>query len=551
MRLFDGNKKRNRTCLDGMWEFRLDGEEKWRKTSVPSCWNNELGLLSYEGVCEYRRYFYTEGGTLRFCFDGVMTKAEVFLDGEKLGEHYGGFCEFSFLKREVCAGEHLLSVRVDNTFDEHSIPRAFVDWWHYGGITRSVFVERLQGVSIAYARTEYELTEEGAKVCERVELVNAENAPMEDSIELTIEGEKVRKSVRLLPCEEKEIELCLTVKNPRLWDVGNPQLYLVQVESSTDGVTSRTGFRRVEVKKDGVYLNGKRCELRGVNRHEDHPEWGMAFPVGLMKRDLDILRSAGVNAVRGSHYPQSHAFIDYCDELGILFWSEIPIWGCGFTVEGLADTITVERGLDMHREMTRYYYDHPSIVFWGMHNEIRSDTEEGRKMSALYYEFLKKNGGNRIVTYATNKPFDDICFAYCDIISINHYAGWYGGAVETWSDDLKKMHAYIKDCGQSHKPIILSEFGAAALYGCRDCEGTRWSEEFQARLLGHCLNLFHADPAICGSFVWQFSDIRSASEINRARSFNNKGIVNEYRKPKLAYFTVKERYLAFQQEEIP
>ena len=549
MRTFDGHEKRRRICLDGAWKFRTEGETAFRRTFVPSCWNNELGLLSYEGVCIYERTFYCEGGTIRLCFAGVTTEAEVFFDGERLGEHYGGFCEFSFIKRGVPAGEHTLTVRVDNSFDENSIPQARVDWWHYGGITRSVFVEILEGLCVTYARTEYELKDARASVTEKIEVYNAAEETVEDSVNFTLGAISAQTKIRLAAGEIREIELTGVIMNPRLWDLDDAYLYQGSVETSTDGLLVRTGFRTVEVKRDGVYLNGKRRELRGVNRHEEHPEWGTAFPTGLMKRDLDILTAAGVNAVRGSHYPQSHAFIDLCDEAGVLFWSEIPVWGCGFSVETLGNPVVLERGLQMHREMVRYYYDHPSIIIWGMHNEIRSESEEGQAMSKAYYEYLKANGGNRLVTYASNRPFDDKSFAYCDLICINHYSGWYGSSIDGWVDDIRRMHEYIESCGQSDKPVVISEFGAAALYGFRDVESTRWTEEYQAELLGKCLELFHADPQICGSFVWQFADIRSDMDINRARSFNNKGIVNEYRKPKLAYFKVKEKYLAFKAEE--
>ena len=118
----------------------------------------------------------------------------------------------------------------------------------------------------------------------------------------------------------------------------------------------------------------------------------------------------GCNAIRGSHYPNSKEFVDYLDMHGILFWSEIPIWGGGFSEEALADPIAIERGLDMHREMLKHYYNHPCIIMWGMHNEILTNTKPGLDISNCYYNYLKKNGENRLVVYATNIPMDDICF---------------------------------------------------------------------------------------------------------------------------------------------
>ena len=309
----------------------------------------------------------------------------------------------------------------------------------------------------------------------------------------------------------------------------------------------RTGLRKVEIVGQQVWLNGKPVEICGVNRHEEHPDWGFAFPEGLMKRDIDIIRRMNANAIRGSHYPNSRVFVDLLDANGLLFWSEIPIWGCGFEPETLANPVVLERGLDMHREMVRHYYNHPSIIIWGMHNEIPSQTQPAWEMSRLYYSFLKENGGNRIVTYASNHAENDMCMEFCDLICINQYDGWYGGSIQSWGDFLERFRERRKQLGIEHKPVIMSEFGAAAVYGHHTFDDLKWTEEYQADLLTHCLNTFHDDPMVAGSFVWQFSDIRTCAEmgLNRARSFNNKGLVNEYRRPKQAYHAVRKAYESF------
>lgn len=317
------------------------------------------------------------------------------------------------------------------------------------------------------------------------------------------------------------------------------------LSTTTDDLTDRIGFRKTEVRPDGIYINGRRREIRGVNRHEEHPEWGFAFPAGLMRRDLDIIADMGCNAIRGSHYPNSRMFVDLCDERGLLFRSEIPIWGCGFEPETLGREKVLNRGLQMHREAVRHYYNHPSVIIWGMHNEIYSDSEQGYAMSELYYGFLKENGGDRIVTYASRLPMTDICFKFCDVICLNIYKGWYEGEPESWEGFLEEFRRHRHELGFDGKPVIMAEFGAAAVYGYSTFDNVRWTEEYQARLLAHCLELFRSDPMICGAYIWQFADIRSQNQLNRARGFNNKGVVNEYRKPKLAYYAVKEKYTRF------
>ena len=270
-----------------------------------------------------------------------------------------------------------------------------------------------------------------------------------------------------------------------------------------------------------------------------------------MRRDIDIIADMGANTVRGSHYPNHPVFVDMLDERGIMFWSEIPVWGGGFSEECLADPTVLARGEAMHAEMVKYYYNHPSIVIWGMHNEIKSDTEAGKEMSRRYYSLLKSTGGNRLVTFATNHALTDISLEYCDLISINQYNGWYQGPMETWSDFLDKFRARRDALGLSHKPVIMSEFGAASVWGHHSFDDVRWSEEYHARLIRHCLELFHADPMVVGSYIWQFADIRTCLEmgLNRARCYNNKGLVNEHRNPKAAYFTARELYRKFAAEK--
>ena len=566
-RLFEEHKKRRVINLDGIWSFKIDpnaeGEEKHYFdrletdgiAAVPSMWNIEKGLLEYEGCAWYQRDFYTEGGTIKLSFDGVMTKADVWLDGSYVGSHYGGFSHFEFILNEVAAGDHRLTVRADNRFDAQSIPQNWVDWYHYGGITRSVSAELLRGVCILTNKIEYTLCDgmTSAQYNFVNTLYNAEDFDVTTTLEYTLGGEAVYSTEVTLAARETKtfITPTLALNNVRLWSCESPTLYDILITTGTDDLYDRTGFRLVEVKDNKILLNGKEIELRGVNRHEEHPEFGFAFPQSLMKRDIDIIVDMGCNTIRGSHYPNSKLFLDMLDKYGILFWSEIPIWGCGFSEAALADEVVLSRGLEMHREMVEQYYNHPSIIFWGMHNEIHSETQAGYEMSKLYYNFLKENGGNRIVTYASNTPMNDICFEFCDVISLNMYYGWYGGVKEDWDRFLRRFRERRDSLGFSNKPVIMSEFGCAALYGNHTFENIPWSEEYQAELLSYAINAFHKDDMMVGFYVWQYCDMRTCKPagINRARGFNNKGIVNEYRKPKAAYFALSKLYHDFIEEE--
>ena len=566
-RLFAEHARRRVTSLSGEWQFCTDpqdvGEAQgWQNgltdgktVIVPSVWNNELGHMCYDGAGWYEKKFYTEGGTLRFEFESVMTKADVWLDGNKIGEHYGAFSQFEFIVNDVSAGEHTLVVRADSRFDSQSIPQKKVDWYNYGGIARDVQVDILCGISILSNRVKYTLSDDlkNASVSSELELYNAEDTRVSSGVSVRVGENEIYVGIVTLEPHEKRtvVTTPYEMKGVSLWSIEAPTLYTVTAQTDTDDLIDKIGFRRIEVKDMKICLNGKAVDFYGVNRHEEHPDWGFAFPPKLMKRDIDLVLDLGCNTIRGSHYPQSRMLLDMLDERGVLFWSEIPIWGGGFPDTVLTDPAVVERGLMMHREMTKYYYNHPSIVIWGMHNEIYTPYPCVEEITKSYAAHLKADGGNRLVTHAAAFPFENDSFEYDDIICINMYKGWYTGDFSEWDKFVSDFDEHRRKIGQDNKPVIMSEFGAGAIYGYHDhFNRVRWSEEYQSDLLKYCLELFHKTDYIVGYYIWQFCNIRTSPvmNINRVRCFNNKGIVDEYRNPKLAYFTVKELNKKFKEE---
>jgi len=560
LRAFDEHKKRRSTSLDGEWYFITDeknnGEklgyhtsipEEAKRTYVPSVWNTSLGLLEYCGAAWYFRKFYFEGGNARLHFGSVMTTATVWIDGIIHGSHYGGFTSFDIDLIGLSEGEHMLAVRADNSFDGAGLPEKNVDWYHYGGIPRSVELQEMNGICVMYSHAYYELstTENIADIRFKVKLKNFGEAT-KSNITVKINGTLlIIQPVTLSAGEEKEVEtVSVKLDNISPWSPESPTLYTVDTESETDGIRDRIGFRNIRVENGKIYLNGNELTVKGVCRHEEHPDFGFAFPAALMERDIDIIKNMNANAIRGSHYPNSKYFVDLLDERGLLFWSEIPIWGVGYTAEMLGIPLFVERAHKMILEMAEQYHNHPSVIIWGIHNEIPSNSENAKSLSRILYTALKERNDGRIITYACNHPFDDICMDYCDIICLNQYHGWYGGDIESWAKHIEDFKARRAALGMTEKPIIYSEFGAAAIYGHHTFDDIKWTEEYQARLIGHAMRLFMSDEAISGCFVWQYCDIRTCEEmgLNRARGFNNKGLVNEYRRPKMAYNTVKHVY---------
>lgn len=554
-RLFETHRLRRHRYLDGQWQFMTDPEdrgktERWFESFpagadrhfVPSCWNNELGLYHYEGVAWYRTTFRSDAANLRLVFHGVNTEADVYLDGRHLGYHYGGFMKFGFTVRGVRQGEHTLTVRVDNRHNAvDTIPLARVDWFHYGGIIRSVEVMELADLWQRECRIDYTLT--GADQADLTVEAVAENlSDGAATAAFTIfADDKIlhQREVTLAPGENRLRVEGLKLDGIERWDLDHPRLYEIRLVLGQDDLAERIGFREVRAEKGRILLNGRPVFLKGVNRHEDHPDWGFAFPQKLMKKDLEIIRKLGCNTIRCSHYPNSEAFLDLCDAEGMLLWEEIPMWG--FPEEALKNQLVLERGLAFHRAMVERDRHHPCIILWGLHNEIDTTCEAGYEITEAFAHAVRALDPTRLITYASDKDLADRCFSFADVISVNRYFGWYRGTYRDWPAHLDALRAKLRQEGLADRPLVVSEFGAAGIYGDTGFESRKWSEQYQRELLEYAIKLFAGDPGIAGFYIWQFCDIRSAQEMegNRARSFNNKGVVDEYRRPKLAYWELE------------
>lgn len=563
IRTFKQHRLRRTEFLNGLWDFVFDKDnvgkgEGWYKSfpadhdqvPVPACWNNELGKFDYEGVAWYRTRVNLEAdGHLRLICHAVLGHADVYWDGVHLGYHYGGYTPFSFIIDHAKAGEHELIIRTDSTLERNTIPTHAVDWYHYGGIIRPVELQQLADISIKSMRITYEMTgEKSADVQISLTLRSLGDTAVKVPVTLYRDGDSFYdKQVQVPARQEIELNIKQTWTDLERWNPDNPVLYLIRAVTGQDDLIDRIGFRTIETKNKKILLNGKELYLQGVNRHEEHPEWGFAFPNKLMTKDLDIIQQMGCNTVRGSHYPQSEYWLDLMDERGLVFWSEIPIWGAALPAEDTDDPLFVERALTMMDEMIERDYHHPSIIFWSVHNEIDTSSQQAYDLSVKLVDLVRSKDKSRLVTYATNHPMDDICFSLFDVIGINYYGGWYFGHLN-FDEMLEAFHKRCEEYGVEDTPVLMTEFGGAGIYGDTGWEPRLFSEDYQARLLGESLKLFRSDSKISGTYVWQFADTRADLQSHRwyfrdrARSFNNKGIVNEYRKPKLAYRVVKAIY---------
>ncbi len=555
-RIFKEHYKRKTELLNGDWKFAPDKEdigkeaewfkafpEDFRFVNVPSCWNLELDLADHFGVSWYSKDFYTEACFLELEFGAVSGLCEVYLDGEYLGEHYGGFTAFKFTKM-VESGIHTVTLRVDASSNTtNTIPLQEVDWYHYGGIIRSVVINKYNAPYISNYRVSYELysTCASAKVIYTCEITNPFDEKYETKLKISLDGNSViEKDFTIGAGHSYSFLGTASVKDVELWDVGAPRLYEVRFETEDDDMIDNIGFRKIETRGKEIFLNGKKITFKGVNRHEEHPDWGFAVPANITKRDVDIIKDLNCNIIRGSHYPQSKTLLDYLDREGILFWSEIPMWG--YPPKALADPLTLERGLTMHTEMIEQYYHHPSIVIWGLHNEIYTESPEAYDLTKAFSQFVRESDPTRLVTFATCRFDKDICLEFVDFVALNYYMGWYTGSLNDWEGFIKGVRQKMIDKGVGDKPVVMSEFGCAAIAGYDDFGHNKWTMQYQSDFIETVIRHAFAEDGFCGTFVWQFADIVSDININRARGFNNKGLLSEHRRPKTSYFTVKELY---------
>jgi len=552
--LYDRTPERRKVVLDGWWQFVVDPqdqgdgagyyqdypEDEATRITVPGVWETELGLEDYQGVGWYRKVFRSEqGGPCRVVLGAVAYVARVWLNGEYLGEHEGGFAAFAFVAT-LREGDNELVVRVDNRHTDESLPKEVVDWYPYGGITRSVFVEQLPAAHVEHIHVAGRLD---GRVDVRAHLRNLSADGVQATLTLAIEGAEPVKRDVTLAAEARMVEaLTAQIVDPEPWSPASPRLYTAEVRLGEDAYVERFGLREIRTDGHRLLLNGEPLWLRGVNRHEDHPDWGFALPDKLMIRDLDIIQSLHCNAVRGSHYPNHPTFLDLCDEEGLLFFAEVPGWQ--YNAYQLSHSPTKEKLAQQLEEMIVQQYNHPCIIVWSLHNEC--DTEVSREkdldvrstMESLY-ALARSLDDTRLVTHVSHRYWHDKHLDLADVVCLNEYIGWYVDDLEGAGlpEYLERIAEMVPD-----KPILITEFGAGGLYGYHSMPQRKWSEEHQAAHITRQIMEMRENDHVAGCYIWQYCDILTnpSRAVRRPRSMNNKGVVDEYRRPKMAYYTVRD-----------
>ena len=548
-RLFPTHHIRSTAPAPALWTLTtLDegGLSAPMKTIVPSAWEMIPALHNYRGRAVYETQIPCQGN-VRFSFGGVSFWAKVYLDGALLAEHYNAFTAFDALAKDVQPGLHTLRVEVDNRFSEESTLHFGNDYYSYGGITRPVTIEQLGDVYVKQLHVTPVRTGEGWAAQAEAVVASLSDAPIRCDVHLeAADCEVCVEDVEIAPGGETVVIQMIDCPDVLPWQVDSPVLYSVSAVIEAEGklvddLMDRIGFRTVEVKGRDILFNGEKLVIKGFNRHEEYGPFGCAVPVETMAHDILLMKDMGANAVRTCHYPNDPRFLDLCDEMGLLVWEESHARGIQEHTMRLPNFMP--QYMQNTREMVAQHYNHPAIFIWGCLNECSDDTDFGADIYRQTFRLLDELDPSRPMTAALlNRPGGKV-FGDSDVVSVNIYPRWYHEEPVGQCIDNKRKE--IAAGGGADKPLIISEIGGGAVYGYHDPIGeSKWSEERQCTILREQITAVLSHPDCSGIFIWQFADVRvdEGWAMSRPRTHNNKGVVNEYRQPKMAYKVVKELF---------
>jgi beta-glucuronidase len=555
MRLFEPHKLRQVKCLDGLWHFATSADfMQATSVAVPGCWDTTFAHARHRGKAWYKREVEVrEPGAYRLLFDGVANSAMVWVDDTPVADHYGPHTKFRSDVFELEPGMHELVVAADNSFGDHNtLLEEKCGWYCFGGIHRSVHLERLAQVVIESVHVKtLAISATEAQIEVEIGLRNVTKHSQNETVEIAVTGMQPKTVCVTLKPAETRVETCVTtVKNPRLWSPESPALYTLAVSTDSDDVIERFGIRTIKTGKGTLLLNGRELSIRGINHHDYQPLTGHTQTLAQIKYDLDAIKDLGCNLIRTSHYPKDDLFLDLCDEMGLMVWAEATGWQN--TPAMITRPLYEQQCSQCLREMVGEQFNHPSIIIWGLLNEVRSEFAEIRPVMTRLIALIKTLDPLRPVTFATNRLLHnkDKMLDLVDIISPNLYTGWFHGFYGKEADGLDdagyfdKLLEWFDGEGLSDKPILIGEFGAGAISGFHSFSHDRWSEEKQAEILDRALEVYLNHPRCTGAIVWLFADTlcSESEEFQRPYSHNCKGIVDAYRKPKLGYHVVKKHF---------
>ena len=502
----------------------------------------------YQMVSGYRRHLLIpedwQGKQILLTFEGAAHDSTVFCNGKKVGEHHCGYTAFTVdLTDNVFYGQdNLLCVRLDSRENLNVPPFGYViDYMTYGGIYRDVRLEVKEKVSLSdifvHTAIDFSSSPVTAQITSEITLTASDENVTIRQYYMPKSTAAAQESWKLL-CEQtvsadascdKELSLTATITAPLLWDTEEANLYILKTQLYQDNAlldeTETTfGIREAVFKKDGFYLNGRKLMIRGLNRHQSFPYVGYAMPKSMQRLDADLLKKElGLNAVRTSHYPQSHYFLERCDELGLLVFTEFPGW------QHIGDDAWKAQAVANAEDMIRQYRNHPSIILWGIRiNESPDDDAFYEKTNAVAHKLdpTRPTGGVRAMK--KSHLLEDV-YTYNDFLHDGEMPG---------CDPKKKVTSDME------KPYLISEYNGH-MYPTKAFDNEERRSEHAIRH-ANVLDAVAGQPDIAGSFGWCMFDYNTHKDFGSGDRICYHGVMDMFRNPKLA-----ANIYACEQEQTP
>ena len=502
----------------------------------------------YQMVSGYRRHLLIpkdwQGKRILLIFEGAAHDSTVFCNGKKVGEHHCGYTAFTVdLTDNVLYGQdNLLCVRLDSRENLNVPPFGYViDYMTYGGIYRDVRLEVKEKVSLSdifvHTAIDFRLSPVTAQITSEITLTESDENVTIRQYYMPKSTAAAQESWRLL-CEQtvstdvscdKEFSLTATITAPLLWDTEEANLYILKTQLYQDNTlldeTETTfGIREAVFKKDGFYLNGRKLRIRGLNRHQSFPYVGYAMPKSMQRLDADLLKKElGLNAVRTSHYPQSHYFLERCDELGLLVFTEFPGW------QHIGDDSWKAQAVANAEDMIRQYRNHPSIILWGIRiNESPDDDAFYEKTNAVAHKLDPSRPTGGVRAMKKSHLLEDV-YTYNDFLHDGEMPG---------CDPKKKVTSDME------KPYLISEYNGH-MYPTKAFDNEERRSEHAIRH-ANVLDAVAGQPDIAGSFGWCMFDYNTHKDFGSGDRICYHGVMDMFRNPKLA-----ANIYACEQEQTP
>ncbi|WP_395050684.1 glycoside hydrolase family 2 protein [Flavobacterium sp.] len=506
--------------------------------TIPGDWNSQKeNLFYYEGTVWFKKSFdydVKDNKRLFVYFGAANYKAEVYLNGKKLGIHEGGFTPFNFdVSSIIKSKDNFLVVKVDNVRRKEAVPTLNTDWFNYGGITRDVLLIEepksfIQDYTIQLKKGEKNTISGFVKI----------NSFDESTEFVIIKIPELKINYKGKIDTDGKINFEITNKKIQYWSPEKPKLYNVFVEYNTQIIKDNIGFRTIETQNSKIILNGKPIFLRGISIHEENAIGGRANSEADAIRLLTWAKELGCNYVRLAHYPHNENMVRLADKIGLMVWEEIPVyWTVDFT-----NPETYKNAENQLVEMISRDKNRCSTIIWSMANETPISDARNAFINNLNAK-ARTLDNTRLISAALltkseklNSYVDDAIAEKLDIVAFNEYLGWYGGNLE----DAEK----IKWTSKYNKPVVVSEFGGDAKQGLHGEINERWTEEFQEYLYIQNLKMIEKIPNISGLSPWILVDFRSPRRLlpGIQDGYNRKGLISNDGIKKKAFFVLKDFY---------